>query len=152
MYSEHVVHCYVRVLCTFFVQSKQTLFKLDVQCLTIKCFAMPHTSDAELFSLCVMLNVDGIVQRELWLGLMKIRDVRLHSCEIGHSHNSSYRLCFAGTWCRIVWHVSEQLLCLLVQDNPRLLRVTSSMHKKMLRLVTANIVCQEGLLSFKIRT
>ena len=46
-------------------QSNQTLFKRDVQCLTIKCFTMPHTSNTELFTLCVMLNVDDIVQREL---------------------------------------------------------------------------------------
>ena len=30
-----------------------------------KCFALTHASDAELFTLCVMLNVGGIVQREL---------------------------------------------------------------------------------------
>ena len=53
----------LRVLCTSFVQSNQTLFKLDVKCLAIKCFAMSRTSDAEFFTLCVMFNVDGIVRR-----------------------------------------------------------------------------------------
>jgi hypothetical protein len=51
---------------THFTQSNQTVYKLDVQCLTVKFFAMSRTSDAELFTLCVILNVDGIVQRELW--------------------------------------------------------------------------------------
>lgn len=56
------MHHYVRILCTSFVQGDQTVVKHDVQCLTIKRFVMSHSSDSELLNLCVMLNVDGIVQ------------------------------------------------------------------------------------------